>query len=337
VIRVIRRVSGIATAYNLAATAVPIAIAAPKYFAGAISLGGLMQVANAFTQVQKALSWFIDNFARFSEWTATVNRVADLSDAIAMLEHDHGTEAERRIERAWGAADRIVLQDVSIAYPDGRVVVHGASAELLAGERTLIVASSGTGKSTLVRVIAGIWPWGTGRVELPEGKKLLFLPQRPYLPSGTLRHVLAYPSDPQSIADEVFSNALAQVGLNALAPRLGMVEDWDRLLSSGEQQRISFARLLLQKPDWAFLDEAMVALDSTGEVEMMALFDGPLAGVGVVSVGHERDLERFHQRTLELVPGPEGVRLVRAQAVVRPAPSQMVSLWRRLRGFGPAS
>jgi putative ATP-binding cassette transporter len=332
-ILVIRRVTGFTTAYNLVAVTFPIAIASPKYFTGAITLGGLMQIANAFTQVQKALSWFIDNFARFSEWTATVNRVGDLADALDMLEHDRGIDAERRIEVAEGEADdRIVLDDVSIAYPDGIVVVHAASAELLQGERTLIVAGSGTGKSTLVRAIAGIWPWGAGRIVLPKGKKLLFLPQRPYLPSGSLRRVLAYPADPEGIEDEAFGAALSAVGLDGLTARLADVETWDRALSLGEQQRLAFARVLLQRPDWVFLDEALVSLDRAGEEQMMALFDGPLAGTGVVSVGHASDLARYHQRTLELVPGAEGFRLVRAATPPESAAERVVSLWRRLFG-----
>lgn len=331
-ISVIRRIAGITTAYNLLATAFPIAIAAPKYFAGAITLGGLMQIANAFTQVQRALSWFIDNFSRFSEWSATVNRIADLSDTVAMLEQDNRVAAERQIQVSYVESDRIVLHDVSIAFPDGSVVVHGASAELSASERTLIVAGSGTGKSALVRAIAGIWPWGMGRIELPQGKRLLFLPQRPYLPTASLREVLAYPSDADSFADPLYGEALAAVGLAGLQPRLNETVAWDRTLSMGEQQRLSFARVLLQKPDWVFLDEALVALDRAGEDQMMQLFDGPLAQTGVVSVGHAPDLARYHQHTLELVPGPEGMRLVRTDLAANGAASRVASILRWFRG-----
>jgi vitamin B12/bleomycin/antimicrobial peptide transport system ATP-binding/permease protein len=306
-------------AYTTLAGAFPLLVAAPRYFAGSIGLGGLMQTAQAFMQVQSALSWFVDNFPRFAEWRASAERMASLRDALETLEEDIASSEENITVISTGNRPVLQLRGLIIAHPDGSILVSEANTEFKPGERVLIKGESGSGKSTLFRAVASLWPWGHGEIELPADAKLMFMPQQPYLPVGTLRAALLYPAGGDSQADTALRDALTKVGLDELGERLGEEAHWDHVLSGGEQQRVAFARLLLHRPDWVFLDEATAALDEANQEKMMRLFLDELPDVAVLSVGHRPGLEGFHQRELVLVRGEEGARLLRASRAKREA------------------
>ena len=297
------------------APVVPLVVALPRYLAGELQLGGLMQTAQAFSSVQWALSWLIDNFPRFADWRASVDRVVHLNHALHDLEDTIETPHGEHIEVMPGSADRLVLREVGLSRPDGEALVAEAEVEIQPGERVLIRGQSGSGKSTIMRAIAGVWPWGRGSVELPRGR-IAFMPQKPYFPLGTLREVMLYPDKPNGIDDEHLRRALHKVGLDHLRGRLGEEERWDQILSGGEQQRVAFARVLIQKPHWVFMDEATSALDEAGQANVMTLLAEELPETAVISIGHRPGLEAFHTRELVLEPGEEGAQL-RARASER--------------------
>ncbi len=290
------------------APVVPLVVALPRYLGGELQLGGLMQTAQAFSSVQWALSWLIDNFPRFADWRASTDRVVHLHVALHDLEDTIDTHDGHHIEVMPGQADRLVLRDVGLSRPDGEALVAEAEVEIAPGERVLIRGQSGSGKSTIMRAIAGVWPWGRGSVELPNAK-IAFMPQKPYFPLGKLRDAMLYPEAPGEIEDEDLRGALHKVGLDHLRGRLDEVERWDHILSGGEQQRVAFARILLHKPAWVFMDEATSALDEPGQANIMHLLAEELPNTAVISIGHRPGLEVFHTRELVLEPGKEGAEL----------------------------
>ncbi|WP_353210014.1 ATP-binding cassette domain-containing protein [Rhodovarius sp.] len=205
-----------------------------------------------------------------------------------------------------GTADSLVLRDLEVAFADGTTVIAESSVEIRAGERVLIKGASGSGKSTLFRAIGGLWPWGAGEIITPPAASMMFMPQRPYLPLGTFHAALSYPAATDAFSDDKAREALRLVGLAHLAPSLDEEERWDRVLSLGEQQRMAFARLLLHKPAWIFMDEATAALDEPNQDMLMQLVLDRLPHVALVSIGHRQGLEVFHNRTLTLKRQPEG-------------------------------
>ena len=295
---------------------VPLVVALPRYLSGQIQLGGLMQTAQAFSSVQWALSWLIDNFPKFAEWRASTDRVVQLHVALTDLEvsiEGHDEEGGDRIKlHPPTESDILILRNLGLARPDGEMLVAEAEIEIGRPERVLIRGQSGSGKSTIMRAVAGIWPWGKGEIHLPKGA-IAFLPQKPYFPLGTLREVLLYPNKPtempQGIDDAALTDMLHKVGLDHLRERLDETEHWDHILSGGEQQRIAFARVLVHKPEWIFMDEATSALDEAGQENVMKLLIEALPETSIVSIGHRPGLEVFHTRELELVPGKEGTHL----------------------------
>ncbi len=305
-----RRLMWLTSAYGMVATVFPILVASPRYFAGAITLGVLMQISGAFFEVTKALNWFVDNFPRLADWRSHVERVVALEDTFDAAEE---METEGRIEIVEGPTpdgrEVLAFRDLQIASAEGAVVIQEANAEIQAGEKVLIVGESGTGKSTLFRAIAGVWPWGSGQIRIPPREQMMFMPQRPYLPLGTLRAAVAYPAGPKHFSDAAVVAALERSGLPHLVGRLDEEERWDRILSLGEQQRLAFARLLLHKPRWVFLDEATAALDEANQDAMMRLFQEELSGSALVSIGHRPGLDRYHDRTLTLLRSADGARL----------------------------
>ena len=294
------------------APVVPLILALPRYLAGDIQLGGLMQTAQAFSNVQWALSWMIDNFPRIADWRASVDRVVHLHAALHDLEESVEAGDGGHIEVTPGKSDRLILREVGLSRPDGEALVAEAEVEIRPGERVLIRGQSGSGKSTIMRAIAGVWPWGHGAVELPKAR-MTFMPQKPYFPLGTLREAILYPERPDGVGDEDLREALHKVGLDHLRGRLDETERWDHILSGGEQQRVAFARVLVQKPQWVFMDEATSALDEPGQANIMRLLAEDLPGTAVVSIGHRPGLEAFHTRELVLEPGKQGAQL-RARA-----------------------
>lgn len=288
---------------------VPLLLIAPKYLSGEVSLGAVMQVVAAFSAVQAALIWFVDNFVRLAEWFASVARVDELQEAIEGL--DIGTIMEGETHIALGESEdgAIHIENLSIAHSNGRAVITDASVVIELGEKVLIVGESGTGKSTLIRALAGIWPWGSGKIDLPRGKSVAFVPQKPYLPIGSLRTVLLYPEGDSPVSDAVILEALKRCGLGYMSKRLDDEDKWDRILSGGERQRVAFARLLIQRPDIIIMDEATSALDEDSQTSLLGLLEGELAAATVISVGHRPGLEEFHDRKITLEKRHAGAHL----------------------------
>ncbi|UFN50580.1 ABC transporter ATP-binding protein/permease [Roseomonas sp. OT10] len=308
-----RRLMWLTSAYGMLTGVFPTVVAAPSYFSGAITLGGLMQIGSAFGSVQASLNWFVDNFPRLAEWRSSVERLLTFREALhqmdAMVKDPKQPTLTRGVAKPGEGEEKISFRDVQVAFANGSVVIAEASAEIHAGERVLIKGESGTGKSTLFRAFAGVWPWGSGEIRMPPREATMFMPQRPYLPLGSLRTALAYPAGPASLPDAVAVEALETVGLERLVSRLDVEDRWDQTLSLGEQQRLAFARLLIQKPRWIFMDEATAALDEQNQDAMMRLILERLPGSALVSIGHRPGLEAFHDRTLTLERGPEGAKL----------------------------
>jgi putative ATP-binding cassette transporter len=301
------RLTWITSGYGWLAIIVPTLVALPGYFTGHLTLGGLMVVIGAFNQVQASLRWFVDQFPAIADWRATLYRVSAFKAAIERVARD-GEDVER-INVVPHPKGKLAFDNVSILFSDGRVVIAEATAEINPGERVLIVGESGAGKSTLFRALAGLWPWGTGTILLPDADTMMFMPQRPYLPLGGLRAALAYPNAPDTFGADQFVTALRRVGLSELLPTLDGPDRLDKTLSLGQQQLIGFARLLLHRPAWVFLDEATSALDEVSQRRVMSVFDRELSGAAIVSIAHRPGLEVFHDRVLHLVRSPLGATL----------------------------
>jgi len=302
-----RNLVGLSSAFGMVVVVFPILVASPRYFAGTITLGVLMQVGQAFGEVTKALNWFMDNYPKLADWTSHVDRVVELEDSLdasGCVDRQCALDIEE--VTVAGGEDAVSLQGVAVATPGGKPLVRRADAVIRPGERVLIQGESGTGKSTLFRALAGAWPWGTGRIRVPDRSTAMFLPQRPYLPLGTLRDALSYPNPAKDFDDAALMAALARCGLDACAERLDDEERWDRVLSLGEQQRLAFARTLLHRPRWIFLDEATAALDEENQDAMMEMLREELPETAVISIGHRPGLERHHDRVLVLEASPEG-------------------------------
>ena len=281
--------------YGQLAIIFPFVVAAPRYFSGQIPLGGLMQTASAFGQVQGALSWFIDAYTQFASWKATVDRLTGFS---AALERVRVEAARLDGDREEGATESLETRGLALALPQGKLLLSPTTLQLKRGEAVLVSGPSGAGKSTLFRALAGIWPYWHGKILLPEGARLLFLPQKPYLPIGALKHAVCYPADAAARSDEEVGEALRAVGLGHFAQDLSRPENWAQVLSGGEQQRLAFARALINKPDWLFLDEATASLPDDTQAALYSLLKARLPGTTVVSVGHRTSLAQFHPRKL---------------------------------------
>ena len=290
-----KRMAYFTSGYGLGAWIVPSIVAAPRYFRGELGLGGLMQTTQAFQQVQDALSFFIQSYKELAAWSAVVERLAGFERA---LEHVRHRSTDRGVRRAEGSPTHLSVKGVDLDLPDGKPLIANINFSLLRGETVLLGGASGSGKSTLVRAIAGIWPFGRGDIHMPQGARVLFLPQRSYLPIGALRDVVSYPMPGDGVKDRTLREALEAVGLTEIAGRLDEEANWALQLSPGEQQRLAFARTLVQKPGWLFLDEATSALDETTEACLYRLVRERLPETMVFSVGHRTTLDPFHARRL---------------------------------------
>jgi putative ATP-binding cassette transporter len=309
------------------ASVIPVILCAPKFLDGSMTLGVVMQAAAAFIQVQYAFNWIVDNYPRLAEFTASARRVANLMVSLDRLDASQAGSIKR--SESDGAAIR--LKDVSVELTDGTVVIDDADVVVQLGEKVLLAGESGTGKSTLVRAIAGLWPWGEGEISLKPGAKLFMMPQRPYVPLGTLRRATTYPQAADAIDDGAVREALEKVGLGHVAERLDE-EDvaWDQVLSGGEKQRLAFARLLLEKPAIVVMDEATSALDTESQAKIMGMIGDELPELAIISVGHRAELEAFHQRKLNLVRRKGGAQLISAD-IGGPPISVLGMLMRRWR------
>lgn len=298
----------------------PLLLAAPKYLSGDFTLGQVTQLAGAFMQVQLAIAWLVDNYRAIAQCYASMQRVTDLSQAIDEIDGGFGESGGVRLTPSTSGAVR--LEGLTIAGRTGRPLIDTLTLTIAPGERVMISGESGAGKSTLVRALAGLWPWGSGTIALPAGGAIAFVPQRAYLPAGTLRAALTYPAQSAALDDAVLAEALAEVGLGYLAGRLDEAERWEQILSNGERQRLAVARLLVQKPDLVILDGATSALDEAGEARLMAVLVRALDGATLISVGLRPGLEALHDRKLVLARGEAGARLSSAPLAARsPAPT----------------
>jgi putative ATP-binding cassette transporter len=294
------------------APVIPLLLCAPKYLAGTMSLGDVMQASAAFVTVQQSFNWLMENYPKLADWTASANRVAGLLVSLDRLERAEkgGAGLIKHSEKGAEAA-ALELRDVSVTLDDGTAVVAETRVGIDRGEKVLVVGESGAGKSTLIRAIAGLWPWGEGEIAIRQGAKLFFMPQRPYVPIGTLKHAVAYPNPTDSLDDNEVREALIDAGLEHL---VGKIQDegvpWERTLSGGEQQRLTFAQLFIQKPDIIVMDEATSALDPDTQDRLMRRISERLPDAAMISVGHRPELEAFHNRRLVLERRKEGARLV---------------------------
>ena len=288
----------VTNAYDQAAVIFPFLIAAPRYFSGAIELGGLMRVVGAFSSVKQSVSWFVTYYATLAQWRATVERLASFERALQAARTLPGG-----VRVTDGPAGAVSLHGVTLALPNGRTLLQNSTASLPAGEALLLVGRSGVGKSTLFRALAGIWPFGTGTVSRPPGATPMFLPQRAYTPLGTLREAITYPAMPGTVPDSSVHQALMDTGLQAMIPELDHDEPWGQRLSGGEQQRLAIARALIARPEWLFLDEATAGLDPQAEAELYATLRRRLPGTTIVSIAHRPEVARWHDRTMTLAGG----------------------------------
>jgi len=280
----------------------PLLLGAPKYLSGEMSLGSLMQAAAAFAQVQMALNWLVDNAIRLAEWFASAQRVVELIDAVDVLDETIGRYgSDQTVVLGASPDDAIHIEHLSIKQQNGSLMIDGADAVIGQGEKVLVKGESGTGKSTLIRTMAGLWPWGSGKILRPEKARTAFMPQRPYMPLGTLRHALIYPALDLDVSDETLREALRRCGLTHLVERLDAEDQWDAILSGGEKQRLAFARLLVNPPDIVIMDEATSALDEVSQARMMEFLRADLAHATVVSVSHRPGLEEYFDREIHLI------------------------------------
>ena len=298
------RLTWVTSGYGWLAIVVPIMVAAPAYFDGELSFGALMMVVGAFNQVQSSLRWFVDNLAQIADWRATLLRIAAFRDALPMV--DKIGEETGQIEVVNSGADKLVLEDLAIALPDECVTLDQTRVEMRPGERVQILGEAASGKSTLFRALAGMWPWGGGTIQLPPRETMMFMPQRPYMPPGTLRAAVSYPAEPGRFDAAAVAAALERLDLGHLVPSLDRTERWDQQLPLDEQQRLAFARLLLHAPRWVVVDDAISALGDSHRRLMLSLYDRELAGVTLIRLGRDPVLDGFWSRTLHIIERPGG-------------------------------
>ncbi len=283
--------------YSQANVVVPYILTAPYYFIGKITLGQMQQTVGAFSRVESALTYFITIYTTLADYKAVLDRLTTFEGAIASAQRIGG-ESKLAVTEASGGDLR--LKDLDVRLPDGSPLMQADGLAFHPGERTLMTGPSGSGKSTLFRAIAGIWPFGQGQVLVPEGQSMMLLPQRPYIPIGTLRDAVTYPGKVDAYTDAEMAEALRNAKLPQIAGRLDEERNWAQTLSLGEQQRLAVARALLTKPDWLFLDEATAALDEPTEGEIYRIIREKLPNTTVVSIGHRSTLTAYHDRRIDM-------------------------------------
>jgi vitamin B12/bleomycin/antimicrobial peptide transport system ATP-binding/permease protein len=287
----------------------PILVAAPLYFAGTLSFGGLMMAAGAFNQVQSSLRWFVDNFSTIADWRATLLRVASFRRAVIVADKLH--DVASRITFEEGAPGQVTIDNLEIASPSGCIMLEETKVTVQSGERVLVVGEPGAGKTLLFRALAGLWPWGSGRVAWPQGEAIFYMPRTPYLPPGTLAEVLAYPLKVENFRARLFTDALYGLGLRRLVPLLDVARRWDRELSDDEQQSLAFARLLIHAPRWVLIDEALDSVEADTRTRALDIFAKALKDTAVIHIGRPQAGGSMFTRTLHLIKDPTILRLVR--------------------------
>jgi putative ATP-binding cassette transporter len=328
------RTTFVSSTSGFIASVIPILLCAPKYLVGSMTLGAVMQAASAFAIVQTAFSWLVDNYPRFANWSASARRITSLLASVDALERAEKRGGIKQIAHQAQADDNtddkaaLRLRGLSVTLDDGTGVVTEAEVDIAPGEKVLIVGESGSGKSTLVRAIAGLWPWGEGEVVMQRNSKLFMLPQRAYVPLGSLRRAAIYPLDADAVQDEEVRDALDSVGLGHLKDRIDEESAWEQTLSGGEKQRLAFARLLIHKPNLIVMDEATSALDPESQEHLLQLINEKLPNATVISVGHRPELEAYHERKIVLEHQPGGARIIDDEYLAI-TPGRGVALLRR--------
>jgi putative ATP-binding cassette transporter len=296
----------------------PILVAAPLYFAGNLTFGGLMLASGAFLQVQSSLRWFVDNFSTIADWRATLLRVAGFRRAVLSMDVLH--DVESRIAYSAGETGEFEIDDLQISSPSGCTLLQEKRVLIKAGERVLIVGDSGNGKTLLFRALAGLWPWGRGRIAYPKEEETLYIPRTPYLPPGTLRELLAYPKAVDLFQTAACSDALACVGLERLTPLLDTTQRWERELNEDEQHALALARVLIHKAQWVVIDEVLDSLDDKELDRFTDVFTNHLPHCGVIHIGRS-DAHRFFSRVLHLVNDPTARKLLPPATAPAASPS----------------
>lgn len=305
------RTTIVSTTSSWVAPVIPVILCAPKYLDGSMTLGTVMQAASAFTIVQTAFGWLVDNYPRLADWSAGARRIASLMVSLDALERAEAGTVGRITHRKGETTDFAMrIAGLSVTLDNGTTVIGEAKIDIAPGERVLVAGESGTGKSTLIRAIAGLWPWGEGSIEIKSGAKLFMLPQRPYVPIGTLRRAATYPSSTEDWSIEEIAENFRMCGLEHLTDQLEVEAPWDQTLSGGEKQRLAFVRMFLHQPNIVVFDEATSALDPTSQDHLMALINDNLPNATVISVGHRPELEAFHSRKIVLERAEGGAKFV---------------------------
>jgi putative ATP-binding cassette transporter len=303
IIKFTRRLTFVTSVYGQIAIIFPIVVAAPRYFSGAYTIGVLFQISDAFGTVTDSLSWFIYNYPSLAGWRATVNRLGEFQRVMRSPEWAESVSpatAHGGIHRHLNDGDTLTTRDLKLALPNGAALLNIGKMSIAPGSRWLIQGPSGAGKSTLMRVLAGLWPFGEGAVDVPLNARMMFLPQRSYIPIGALKEALCYPSSGEAFSDEACRAALSDAQLTHYAQELAEHAHWEQRMSPGEQQRLAFARVLLQQPDFLFLDEASSALDSDTERILYETVIARLPRTALVSIAHRTSLQTFHEHLIDL-------------------------------------
>jgi len=310
-----KKLTFLTAGYSQAAVVFPYIMVSPAYFAGKVQLGGLMQTANAFGQVQGALSVFVNVYRQLAEWRAVVERLSGFDHSIAVA-HEAAVKPPV-ITVAPTDANAVSFKDLSVRLPNGVPLINATDVSIKLGERVLVSGPSGAGKSTLFRALAGVWPFGEGTISIPKNARMMMLPQRPYFPIAPLAAAVAYPAESGQFDAAKVAELIGAVGLPALVPRIEEEAHWNRMLSLGEQQRLGIARALLYAPNFLFLDEATASLDEPSEAALYQLLDQRLPQATIVSIGHRATLAAFHRRRLAFIRA--GDRHVVQEAALAPA------------------
>ncbi len=328
------RLTTVALSHGWMVVILPVLVALPGFLQGKLNFGGLMMVVGAFNQVQQSLRWFVESFRGIADWRAVLSRVVTFREALlAMGEYEKNPQTIRLSDHQ---DKHLSFQDTRVSLLGGEVVISNATAHIRPGERVLLTGESGSGKSTLLRAIGGLWPWGSGQIHLPPENDMMFLPQRPYIPLGTLASAIAYPNTPGVDTDiEKIKQCMTRVNLEGFIPMLHQKARWDKMMSLGQQQRLAFARVLLHKPKWIFLDEATSALDDENQHRMMSLFTEDLPDSAVLSIGHRPGLEVYHTRKLHLIETKTGRVLTRKEILPSEQPAGVIKRMKKVLAARP--